>query len=180
MELNKVLLIGRLTRDPELSYTPSGSALCKLGIAVNRTWKDRNSGQLQEEATFVDVDAWGSTGEFCSKYFNKGKRIFIEGRLRFHSWEAQDGSKRSKLSVTAERVQFVDPKGVDEGGDYNQGGGYSQGGGQQNYSSQRQQAPAPQNQNQNQEGFPDQGSSGGQFDYDSEEGDQATDDNLPF
>jgi single-strand DNA-binding protein len=115
LEMNKVMLIGNLTRDPELSYIANGTALAKLGLAVNRRFKDK-SGQYQDETAFVDLDAWGATAEFCSKYLKKGRRVYVEGRLRFHSWEAQDGSKRSKLSVTADRIQFADAKPADAQG----------------------------------------------------------------
>ena len=114
LEMNKVMLIGNLTRDPELSYLASGTALAKLGLAVNRRYKDKN-GQYQDETTFVDIDAWAQTAEFCSKYLSKGRRVYVEGRLKFSSWEAQDGSKRSKLSVTADRVQFADAKPAADG-----------------------------------------------------------------
>jgi single-strand DNA-binding protein len=188
MELNKVILIGRLTRDPELSYTAGGSALCKLGLAVNRTWKDRQSGQQQEETCFVDVEAWGAVGEFCSKYFQKGKRIFIEGRLRYHAWDAQDGTKRSKLSVSAERAQFVDPRGADQGGGSSadsDGEGGGQRPPQRSYPSAGPRAaapsPKPASAAPSRESFPDEGSSAGQFDHDTDGGSEAaTDDDLPF
>lgn len=108
LELNKVMLIGNLTRDPELSYIASGQALAKLGLAVSRRYKDRN-GEMKEETAFVDLDAWGKTGEFCSQYLKKGRRVFVEGRLKYDSWE-KDGVKRSKLSVSVERIQFADAK----------------------------------------------------------------------
>lgn len=114
LELNKVLLVGNLTRDPELSYLASGTPLAKLGLAVGRRYKDKN-GQYQEETAFIDIDAWSKTAEFCAKYLKKGGRIFVEGSLRYHQWDAQDGTKRSKLSVTAERVQFADSKRADAG-----------------------------------------------------------------
>jgi single-strand DNA-binding protein len=110
LEMNKVMLIGNLTRDPELTYTPSGTALAKLGLAVNRSSKDRTSGEWKKETAFVDIDAWGQTAEFCSKYLAKGKRVYVEGRLKFDQWETSDGQRRSKLGVTAERVQFADPR----------------------------------------------------------------------
>lgn len=129
LELNKVLLIGNLTRDPELSYVPSGTALAKLGLAVNRRWKDRNSGEMREETAFVDIDAWGQTAEFCGRYLKKGRRIFVEGSLKFDSWQAQDGSKRSKLGVRADRIQFADPKPSGSGGgDYDDGPSQQAGG----------------------------------------------------
>jgi len=107
LELNKVMLIGNLTRDPELSYLANGTALAKMGLAVNRSWKDKN-GQWQREASFFDIDAWSTTAEFCSKYLKKGKRIYVEGQLRQSTWEGSDGTKRSKISVHADRVQFAD------------------------------------------------------------------------
>lgn len=116
LELNKVMLIGNLTRDPELSYTTSGTALARLGLAVNRRTKNRQTNEWQDETAFVDVDAWTHTAEFCAKYLKKGSRVFVEGRLRQHSWEAQDGSKRSKLSVTAERVEFADTRPASQPG----------------------------------------------------------------
>ena len=124
LELNKVMLIGNLTRDPELSYLSSGTALAKLSLAVNRRYRDRN-GENKEDTAFVDIDTWSKTAEFCAKYLKKGRRIFVEGRLKQDRWEAPDGSKRNKLSVTAERVQFADSRaGGDEGG----GGSYDAGG----------------------------------------------------
>lgn len=107
--LNRVLLIGNLTRDPELRYISSGTAVAEFGVAMNRRFK-RQDGTLQEEATFVEVAAWGSQGEFVHKYFSKGKSIFVEGRLKFDQWTTPEGQKRSKLSVVAESVQFVEPK----------------------------------------------------------------------
>ncbi len=122
LEMNKVMMIGNLTRDPELSYIASGTALAKLGIAVGRRWKDRNSGEMKEETAFVDVDVWAGTAEFCGKYLKKGSRVYIEGRLKFDRWQAQDGTNRNKLSVTAEKVQFAEParssSGSAAGGSY--------------------------------------------------------------
>lgn len=114
---NKVLLMGNLTRDPELRYTPNGTAVATIGVAVNRRWKDEN-GQQREETTFVDVEAFGRTAENIGQYFKKGRPIFIEGRLRYQTWEdKQSGQKRSKLSVTLENFQFVDSqRGADAGG----------------------------------------------------------------
>ena len=109
LELNKVLLIGNLTRDPELSNLSSGTALAKLGMALNRRYKDK-SGEAKEEVCFVDVEAWGKTAEFCSNYLAKGRRVFVEGRLKYSQWEGSDGSKRNKLTITADRVQFADSK----------------------------------------------------------------------
>ena len=108
LELNKVMLIGNLTRDPELSYLANGTALAKMGLAVNRSWKDKSSGQWQRDTTFVEMDAWGTRAEFCSKYLKKGRRVYVEGQLRLNSWEGSDGTKRSQIRVNADRVEFAD------------------------------------------------------------------------
>lgn len=122
--LNKVLLIGNLTRDPELRQTPKGTAVAQFGIAVNRTFRGED-GQSREEVTFVDLEAWGKQAETISKYMTKGRPIFIEGRLKLDQWEDKNGGgKRSKLRVVVENFQFLGSRqgGGDEGG----GGGYSQ------------------------------------------------------
>ena len=113
---NKVILLGNLTRDPELRYTPKGTAVAKLGLAVNRKWRSE-SGELQEETTFVDVDAFGRQAETIGQYLKKGRPIMIEGRLRLDQWEdKQTGQKRSKLGVVLESFQFVDSQGGGGGG----------------------------------------------------------------
>ena len=105
--LNKVFLIGNLTRDPELRVTPKGTAICQFGLAVNRQYKDE-SGATRDETAFIDIEAWGKQGELCSKYLQKGSLSFIEGRLRFDSWEDKtSGQKRTKLKVVLENVQFL-------------------------------------------------------------------------
>ena len=104
---NKVILVGNLTRDPELRYTPKGTAVAKIGLAVNRTWTSE-TGEKKEEVTFVDVDIFGRTAENVSQYMRKGRPILIEGRLRLDQWDdKQTGQKRSKLGVVAETVQFL-------------------------------------------------------------------------
>lgn len=115
--VNKVILMGNLTRDPELRYTPKGTAVADLGIAVNRRVSDGN-GNWSDETTFVDVTVWGSTAENVQKYLNKGRGVFVEGRLQLDSWEdKQSGQKRSKLKVVGENVQFLpDGKGGGGGG----------------------------------------------------------------
>ncbi|MBN1868777.1 single-stranded DNA-binding protein [Candidatus Sumerlaeota bacterium] len=115
LELNKVMLIGNLTRDPELSYLPSGTALAKLGVAVNRRYKDRN-GESKDDVAFIDVETWAKSAEFCAKYLKKGRRVFIEGRLRQDRWESPDGGKRNRIVVNAERVQFADSRPSEDGG----------------------------------------------------------------
>ncbi len=105
---NRVFLLGNLTRDPELRYTPKGTAVVKLGLAVNRTWRDE-TGATKEEVTFVDVDAFGRQAETLAQYMRKGRPLFVEGRLRLDSWEdKQTNQKRSKLGVVLESFQFLD------------------------------------------------------------------------
>lgn len=122
---NKVILMGNLTRDPDFRVTPGGLAICKMGLAVNRTFKDKD-GNRREETTFVDVDAFGSQAEILSKYMTKGRPIFIEGRLKFDSWENNEGEKRSKLGVVLESFQFMGGRGEGEDGGGSREGGYSQ------------------------------------------------------
>jgi single-strand DNA-binding protein len=121
--LNKVFLIGNLTRDPELRMTPKGTAICQFGIAVNRQFKDE-SGATRDETTFVDIEAWGKQGELVAKYLNKGSLAMVEGRLKFDQWEDKtSGQKRSKLKVVLDNVQFLSSRGGAAGG-----GGGGQGG----------------------------------------------------
>ena len=106
---NKVILIGNLTRDPELRYTPKGVAIARIGLAVNRNWRDANSGELREEVTFVDVDAFGKQAETLGQYMKKGSPLMVEGRLRLDTWEdKQTSQKRSRLGVVLESFQFLD------------------------------------------------------------------------
>jgi len=118
---NKVLLMGNITRDIELRHTPTtNTAIAQIGLAVNRKWRDTNSGEMKEEVTFVDCDAFGKTAENIAKFFSKGRPIFIEGRLRLDTWKDKtDGSNRSKLKVVVETFQFVDSKGGGQGGPSN-------------------------------------------------------------
>ncbi len=104
--LNKVMLIGNLTKDPELRYTPNGTAVANLRIAVNRKFKDR-TGELKEDTCFVTVTAWDKQAEVCNQYLQKGRPIFVEGILQSRSWETPDGQKRSTIDVRAERIQFM-------------------------------------------------------------------------
>ena len=109
---NKVVLVGNLTRDPELRTVGSGSAVCELGLAINRTYKVQ--GEKREEVTFVDVTCWGKTAEIAEQYLAKGRQILIEGRLTLSEWEDKDGNKRSKLRVTCENLTMLGsrPDGV--------------------------------------------------------------------
>src|SRR5215831_3381626 len=121
---NRVILAGNLTRDPELRYTPKGMAIAKLGLAINRTWKNE-AGETKEEVTFVDVDAWGRQAEVISQYFRKGRPILIEGRLKLDQWDdKQTNQKRSRLGVVLEGFQFLDSgRGGEGGGGGGEGGG---------------------------------------------------------
>ena len=103
---NKVLLMGNLTRDPQLSYLPSQTAVVDFGLAVNRRWKSRE-GEDRDETCFIDCRAFGKTAENINKYLSKGRLLFVEGRLTFDSWTAQDGTRRSKHRVTVEKFQFL-------------------------------------------------------------------------
>ena len=107
--LNKVLLIGNLTRDPEVRMLPSGRSVCKFGLAINRNFKDAE-GNRREETTFVDVESFGPRGEALARFFSKGKPIFVEGRLKLDQWESQTGEKRSRLLVDLENWEFVGAK----------------------------------------------------------------------
>jgi single-strand DNA-binding protein len=113
--LNKVFLLGNLTRDPDLRYTANGTAVCEFGIATNRRIPTA-SGETREETCFVDVVVYGKRGEAFQKYFSKGKPAFVEGRLEFRQWETPEGQKRNKLRVVAENWQFVGGGGGGPGG----------------------------------------------------------------
>ncbi len=110
--LNRVLIAGRTTRDPELRYTPSGTAVCNLRLASSRRYKDR-SGEWQDDSTFINVVAWGKTAENCGEYLKKGSAVLVEGRLQSRSWETEDGQKRSVVEINALRVEFLDRVGAD-------------------------------------------------------------------
>ena len=114
---NKVILAGNLTRDPELRYTPKGTAVAKLGLAVNRTWTTE-TGEKREEATFVDVDAFGKQAEVIAQYLRKGRSLLVEGRLKLDTWDdKQTGQKKSKLGVILESFSFLDSGNRTPGGD---------------------------------------------------------------
>jgi single-strand DNA-binding protein len=113
---NKVILAGNLTRDPELRYTPKGTAVAKIGLAVNRTWTGED-GQKKEEVNFIDVEAWGRQGEVIAQYMKKGRPLLIEGRLKLDSWEDKNTKQKvSKLKVVLESFSFIDSKPSDAGG----------------------------------------------------------------
>lgn len=106
--VNKVFLMGNLTRDVEVRYTPGGTAVCDLGIAVTEKWFDKQSNQNKEETVFVDVTLWGRTAEIAGEYLSKGKPVHIEGKLKLDTWKDKDtGANRQKLKVTGERLQLI-------------------------------------------------------------------------
>lgn len=107
---NRVLLMGNLTRNPEIRYTPSGTAVADLGLAVNESFKNK-AGEMVEQTCFVDVVVWGRQAETASEYLHKGSPVFVEGRLQLDQWESPQGEKRSKLRVRADRVQFLGSPG---------------------------------------------------------------------
>jgi single-strand DNA-binding protein len=107
---NRVLLMGNLTRNPEIRYTPSGTAVVDLGLAVNESFKNK-AGEVVEQVCYVDVVVWGRQAETASEYLLKGSPVFVEGRLQLDQWENQQGEKRSKLRVRADRVQFLGGSG---------------------------------------------------------------------
>ena len=113
--LNRVFLIGNLTRDPELRYIPSGTAVANFGLATNRVYKTP-SGEKKEEVCFVKVVVWGRMAEVCGEYLSKGRPVFIEGRLQYRAWDGSGGEKRSTLEIRAERVQFLGARGDKTGG----------------------------------------------------------------
>ena len=144
---NKVLLMGNLTRDPQLKYLPSQTAVVEFGLACNRKFRTAN-GEDKEEVTFVDITSFGKQAEVINQYFTKGKPIFIEGRLKYDQWEDKSGGgKRSKLTVVVENFQFVG--GRDGGGGGGGGGGYEQGGGYDEGSAPRRSGPPQRGPQQN-------------------------------
>ncbi len=156
--LNKVLLMGNITRDLELKYMPNQTAVCDFGIAVNRTWTGQD-GVKKEEVTFVDCSCFGKTAEILSKYKKKGDPLFVEGRLKLDQWEAQDGTKRSKMRVIVENFQFLNRgQGAPGGGGAGGYGGEEGGGGGGGYGGEggapRQQARPAGNQPYRQGGRP--------------------------
>ncbi len=105
--INRVVLVGNLTRDPELRHTPSGMAVCKLRVAVNTRQKDQATGQWGDKPNYFDVTVWGNQGESCSQFLSKGRPVAIDGRLDWREWDAQDGTKRQAVEIIADNVQFL-------------------------------------------------------------------------
>ncbi|MBI2191510.1 MAG: single-stranded DNA-binding protein [Planctomycetes bacterium] len=121
--LNKVFLMGNLTRDPEIRYTQGGTAVTRLGIAVNRRYKDPGTDQWKDQVDFIDVVMFGRRAEVISEYFRKGNPIFVEGRLSFRTWDTPAGERRSKLEVVAENFEFIGGRGPGGGSDAGPGAG---------------------------------------------------------
>ncbi len=160
--VNKVMLLGNLTRDPEIRYTPKGTAVTDLGMAINRI-RTGDNGERIEEVTYVDVTLWGRSAELAGQYLSKGRSVFIEGRLQLDQWDDKaTGQKRSRLRVVGENMQFIGGQG--QGG----GGGNAQGGNQQ------QSRPAQQQQQPSGDSAPPQsgGAAASSFDDDA--------DDIPF
>ena len=138
---NKVVLVGNLTRDPEVKYTPKGTAITDIGLAVNRTYST-DSGEKREEVTFIDITLWGRTAEIVGEYCKKGRPLLVEGRLQMDTWDdKQTGQKRSKLKVVGENIQLL---GSREGGGGGGGGGDYEGRGESRQSAPPPRRPAPQ------------------------------------
>ena len=120
--INSVVLVGNLTRDPELRHTSSGMAVCSLRIAVNTRRKDSATGQWGEKPNYFDVTVWGQQGESCAQYLSKGRQVGVQGRLEWREWDAQDGTKRQAVEIVADSVQFLGSRAEGDGG----GGGGQQ------------------------------------------------------
>ncbi len=110
MDLNKAMLIGNITRDPELRSTPSGQSVANFGLATNRSWKDPSSGERKESAEFHNIVAWGRLAEICGQYLRRGSKIFVEGRIQTRSWQGQDGNKRYITEIVMENMIMLDRK----------------------------------------------------------------------
>lgn len=114
--INRVTLVGNLTRDPELRHTPSGTPVCKLRIAVNTRQKDSSTGEWGEKPNYFDVTVWGGQGESCAQYLSRGRQVGVDGRLDWREWDAQDGTKRQAVEIIADAVQFLGSRQEGEGG----------------------------------------------------------------
>lgn len=161
--INSVVIVGNLTRDPELRATPSGTSVCSLRVAVNDQVKDPGTGEWVEKPNFFTVDVFGRQADSCAQYLTRGRQVAVSGRLRWRQWETQDGQKREAVSIAADRVQFIGPRDGGGGGGH-QGGG-QQGGHQGGQGGGQRQGPA----------FNDEGLSPADGDYH-----EAGDDDIPF
>lgn len=123
--MNKIMLIGNLGRDPEMSYTASGQAMTKFSLAVSRRWKDSESGERREETTWFNIVAWRQLAETCNNYLHKGSKVFVEGRMTSRKYTDKDGVERTVWDVNLENMEMLDPKGQGGGQGGSQGSGYS-------------------------------------------------------
>jgi single-strand DNA-binding protein len=114
--LNRAQLVGNLTRDPEMRYTPNGQGVTSFSVATNRRWKDKD-GNNQDSTEFHNIVAWGKLAEISNQYLKKGNKVYIEGRLQTRSWEGQDGSKKNRTEIVCENIIFLTPKGTDTSSD---------------------------------------------------------------
>lgn len=108
--LNKALLMGNLTRDPEIRYTTNGTPICTFDIAINRFFKET------KEVTYLKIETWGKQADFCKQYLKQGRSVFVEGRIKVEQWDAKDGTKRKQFVIVAEQISFADSKGAPQGG----------------------------------------------------------------
>lgn len=113
---NRIIMVGNLTRDPDYKQLSSGQAVCRLGIASNRQFRNRQSGDMVQEVCYIDIDVWGPQADSCNQYLEKGRQILVEGRIKFDTWQDQDGNNRNKHSIVADRVVFL-ASGSDASGD---------------------------------------------------------------
>jgi len=120
--MNKIIIIGNLGRDPELNYTPSGTAMTKFSVADSRRWRDKQSGEQREETTWFNVVAWDQLAETCNQYLHKGSKVFIEGRMTSRKYTDKDGNERTAWDVRVLEMQMLDPKGQGS----SSGGGYGE------------------------------------------------------
>lgn len=133
---NKVILAGNLTRDPQMSYLPSGTPVVEFGMAINRKWRPQDGGDMREEVCFVELRCFGKPAETLKQYMSKGRPLMVEGRLKYEQWEAKEGGKRSKLYVVVDNFQFLGDRGGDRGGSGGSerySGGERYGGRERNY-----------------------------------------------
>jgi single-strand DNA-binding protein len=124
--INRVVLVGNLTRDPELKALPSGTSVCELGLAVNHRRKSQQTGEWIEEPNYFRVSVFGSQADTCARFLSKGRQVAIDGRLRWRQWDTPEGQKREAVEIIAENVQFIGPRDGDGGGGGGGGGGSSE------------------------------------------------------
>lgn len=178
-DLNKVMIIGNLTRDPELKTTPNGQNLAKFGVATNRQWKNQ-AGEAQEAVEFHNVVVWGKLAEICGQYLAKGRRAYFEGRLQTDQWEAQDGTKRSRTEIVADDMILLDSRRDGAGGQAAKPAA-DQPAGTDQTPKQPTEAEAPQADGDDAKGkAKDKGKDKGKTDKTSDKADEAALDDIPF